>query len=186
MKKLIGVFSILILLSSCNQTKIAYVDVSEILKEYKGSKKAEEEMRIQSDKIAKELDELAFPFQQKVQEYQNNSKNLSDSEKKIREQELMQEQQIIQRQQQMAQQQVQEEGQKRIDIINDEIGSFLSEYAETHGFTYILGTSSQTKTVMYGDETLNITKEVIEALNEGYDADSVESNPSESVKDSTN
>jgi len=186
MKKLLGIFSILFLLSSCNQTKIAHVDVSEILKEYKGSKKAEEEMRIQSDRIAKELDALALPFQQKVQEYQQNSNNLSDSEKKLIEQELMQEQQIIQRQQQIAQQQVQEEGQKRIDIINNEIESFLAEYAQSNGFTYILGTSNQTKSVMYGDETLNITDAIIEALNEGYDTDNKEINQNNTVKDSTN
>jgi outer membrane protein len=184
MKKLLGVFSILFLLASCNQTKIAYVDVSEILKEYKGSKKAEEEMRIQSDKIGKELDALALPFQQKVQEYQQNSKNLSDSERKLKEQELMQEQQIIQRQQQMAQQQVQEEGQKKVEIINDEIESFLAEYAQSNGFTYILGTSSQTRNVMYGDETLNITEAIIEALNKEYSSDNEENNPDNSAKDS--
>ena len=185
MKKLLFVFSILILLTSCNQSKIAYVDVEEILKEYEGSKRAEEEMRAHSDKIAQELDQLAQPFQQKVQEYQQNSKNLSESEKTAKEQELMQEQQMIQRRQQLAQQQVQEEGQKKIDIINDDIESFLAEYAQSHGFTFILGTSNQTKSILYGDESLNITEEVITSLNENYDSDSGSDNSDDKTETAT-
>lgn len=174
MKKLITVLSIILLFTSCNQVKIAHVDVEEILKEYKGSKKAEEEMKVQSEKMSAELDQLANNFQQKVQEYQKNSKSLSENTKKQKEQELMQEQQQIQQRQQMAQQLVQAEGQKKIDIINEDIESFLTDYAKQKGLTYILGTSQQTKSVMYGEKSLDITEEVISALNDNYKPDNTE------------
>ncbi len=168
MKKLLLVFSILILLVSCTQTKIAYVDIAEVLQEYKGSKQAEEEMRIQSDKMAQELEQLAQPFQLKVQEYQQNSKNLSETDRAAKEQELMQEQQVIQRRQQLAQQQVQEEGQKKMEKINEDIDSFVAEYAKSNGFNFIFGTSDQTKSILYGDEALDITDKIIEALNNDF------------------
>ncbi|NOQ91314.1 MAG: OmpH family outer membrane protein [Flavobacteriaceae bacterium] len=168
MKKLLVVFSVFLLLASCNPIKITYVDIEEIIKEYEGSKEAEKEMKAESEKMAAELDQLAMSFQQKVQEYQSNSKDLSDTAKKEKEQVLMQEQQMIQQRQQMAQQQVQVEGQKMMGKINEEIETFLSEYAKTNGYSYILGTSNQTKSVYYGDATLNITEAVITALNEGY------------------
>lgn len=183
MKKLITVFSIILLFASCNQVKIAYVDVEEILKEYEGSKKAEEEMKAQSEKIATELDQLAFNFQQKVQEYQQNTNALSANAKKQKEQELMQEQQQIQQRQQMAQQLIQTEGQKRIDIINEDIESFLTDYAKQNGLTYILGTSKQTKSVMYGDKDLDITEEVIDALNDDYKSKSKEEKKEENTKE---
>ncbi len=82
----------------------------------------------------------------------------------------MQEQQMIQQRQQIAQQQVQAEGQKMIDKINEDIETFLEGYAKAKGYTYILGTSEQTKSVLYGQEKLNITAEVIEALNSDYDS----------------
>jgi outer membrane protein len=170
MKKIVGALTLLFLLASCTQVKIAHVDVEEILKEYKGSKKAEEEMKAQSERMASELDQLAIPFQQKVQEYQQNSQNLSASARQEKEQELMQEQQMIQQRQQIAQQQVQAEGQKKIDKINEDIESFLEGYATSNGYTYILGTSNTTKSVLYGKENLNITAEVIEALNSDYDS----------------
>jgi outer membrane protein len=159
----------MMLMASCTQVKIAHVDVEEILKEYEGSKKAEEEMKAQSETMANELDQLAIPFQQKVQEYQKNSQNMSSSARQEKEQELMQEQQMIQQRQQMAQQQVQSEGQKKIDQINEDVEEFLEGYAKSNGYTYILGTSEQTKTVLYGEEALDITDKVIEALNADYD-----------------
>ena len=170
MKKIVGALALIFALASCTQVKIAHVDVEEILKEYKGSKKAEEEMKAQSEQMANELDQLAIPFQQKVQEYQQNSQNLSASARQEKEQELMQEQQMIQQRQQIAQQQVQAEGQKRIDKINEDIESFLEGYAKSKGYTYILGSSEQTKSVLYGEESLNITAQVIEALNADYDS----------------
>jgi len=168
MKNLLLVFSVLFLLASCTQIKIAYVDVAEVMQKYKGSKQAEEEMRIQSEQMAQEIDQLAQPFQLKVQEYQNNSKNLSQSEKTAKEQELMQEQQVIQRRQQLAQQKVQEEGQKKMEKINEDIDTFVTDYAKSNGYNFIFGTSDQTKSILYGDEALDITDKIIEALNNNY------------------
>ncbi len=183
MKKLLLVFSVFLLLTSCNEVKIAYVDVEEIIKDYEGSKEAEKEMKAESEKMAAELDQLAKGFQLKVQEYQSNSKNLSDNAKREKEQVLMQEQQMIQQRQQMAQQQVQAEGQKKMDKINEAIESFLSDYAKTNGYNYILGTSSQTKSVYYGDASLNITESVITALNENYQPEKGEVKTEEAIKE---
>ena len=179
MKKLVVLCSMVMVLASCTQVKIAHVDVEEILKEYEGSKKAEAEMKAQSEQMANEIDQLAIPFQQKVQEYQKNQANLSASERQKQESELMQEQQMIQQRQQIAQQQVQAEGQKKIEKINDDIESFLSGYAKSKGFTYILGSSNQTKSVLYGEESLDITDEVVSALNEGYSEESAVETPAE-------
>lgn len=182
MKKLMGLIAFIFLMASCTQVKIAHVDVDEILKEYKGSKQAEEEMKAQSETMANELDQLALPFQQKVQEYQKTSQNMSPAVRQQKEQELMQEQQMIQQRQQMAQQQVQSEGQKKIDKINEDIEAFLEGYAKSKGFTYILGTSEQTKSVLYGEESLNITDDVIAAINVDFDKDS--SSSEEAVEES--
>jgi len=168
MKKVAIVFSLMILFASCTQVKIAYVDVEEILKEYDGAKQAEEEMKAQSQEISQKLDQIALPLQQKIQEYQVSKDNLSASARQKKEAELMQEQQAFQQQQQMAQQQVQAEGQRMFEKINTDIETFLADYGRSKGYTYILGSSMQTKSVLYGEESLNITDEVIDALNVNY------------------
>lgn len=168
MKNLLIVLSVLFLMASCNQVKVAYVDVDEILKEYDGAKEAEKEIQAESQKMSAEIDQMTMSFQAKVQDYQKTSNTLSADAKQKKEQELMQEQQQIQRGQQMVQQQMQSLGQAKIEELNKEIESFLEDYAESNGYSYILGTSQQTKAVMYGKPTLNITEEVLESLNESY------------------
>ena len=69
MKKLGVTLLLAVLLISCTQTKLAYVDVEEILKEYKGTKDAEKEMNKKSAEIGKELDEQAKVYQAKVTDY---------------------------------------------------------------------------------------------------------------------
>ncbi len=171
MKKLAVVFSLMILMASCTQVKIAYVDVEEILKEYDGAIKAEEDMQAQSQQISQQLDQMALPLQQKIQEYQQNKDKMSTAARQKKESELMREQQAFQQQQQMAQQQVQAEGQRMFEKINTDIETFLAEYGESNGYTYILGSSMQTKSVLYGKESLNITDEVIDALNVNYESE---------------
>ena len=171
MKNYLGMLFLMLMLASCNQVKIAYVEIEEVMKEYEGSKMAEVEIKAQSEKIMASLDSLAIPFQQRVQEYQQNSAGMSSSQRQEREQQLMREEQMIRQQQQLAQQQVQQESSRMLDQINEEIESFVTNYAETNGYAYILGTSSQTKTVLYGKEGLDLTDEIIEALNAQYKSD---------------
>ena len=165
MKRIIFAVGMVLMLTSCNQTKIAYVNIDEVLKEYEGSKNAEKSMREKSDQIMAELEPMMREFQTKVQEFQKNASNLSVNAKAEMEQQLMQEQQILQQRQQMAQQQVQQEGQQVYKDIDKKIDSLIASYAKSKGYTFVLGTSPSTKSIVYGDETMNITDEVIEVLN---------------------
>jgi outer membrane protein len=171
--------SMVFLFTSCTQEKVAYVDVEEIYKEYNKAKEAEQEMTIQSQKMSNELEELRMVFQQKVQEYQNASSSLSDTEKQQKEQELMREQQEIQQRQQMARQLMQEESKGKMDKIDEDIDRLISKYAESKGFTLVLGTSSQTKSVLYGDSSKNITDQIIESLNAEYEPEEIKEEVSE-------
>lgn len=152
-------------LASCNQSKIAYVNIDEVLKEYEGSKNAEKLMRQKSEQIMAELEPMAREFQLKVQDFQMNSSKLSSKAKAEKEQLLVQEQQVLQQRQQMAQQQVQQEGQQLYLDIDKKIDSLIGKYAKSNGYSFILGTSASTKSIVYGDETKNITDQVIESMN---------------------
>jgi len=168
MKKIFFAVGMVLMLTSCNQTKIAYVNIDEVLKEYDGSKNAEKSMREKSDQIMAGLEPMMREFQVKVQEFQKNASKLSAKAKTEKEQQLMQEQQILQQRQQMAQQQVQQEGQQIYLDIDKKIDSLIGEYAKSKGYSFVLGTSPQTKSVLYGNEKDNITNLVIESLNSSY------------------
>jgi len=169
MKRFFIAVGFILVLTSCNQTKIAYVNIEEVLKEYEGSKNAEKLMKAQSDKIMTELEPMAREFQAKVMEFQKNAPKLSASVKAKQEQQLLQEQQLIQQRQQMAQQQVQQEGRQIYIDMDKKVDSLIGVFARSKGYSFVLGTSASTKSVIYGKDEANITDEVIESLNSSYD-----------------
>ncbi len=65
MKKLMGALVLFFALTSCTQVKIAYVDVEEVLREYEGSKKAEEEMKPSPRKFPTSWTSSLFLFNKK-------------------------------------------------------------------------------------------------------------------------
>lgn len=178
-------FGIILLLAttliSCTQTKIAYVDVEEILKEYKGTKDAEKEMNLKSAEIGKELDAKANAYQAKVSEYYAKAGKMSAKSRQQEEQSLMQQQEVLKQGQQQAQMIVQKEGQDKMTEINEEIEDFVADYAKDNGYTFILGTSDQTKSVLYGDSKSDVTDIILEALNDSYKKENT--NATEKEKD---
>ncbi len=81
MKKLLLV-AVVILVASCNQTKIAYINVEDLMKDYEGTKALESEtLKVKQEEMAKELDSISAPFQAKVQEYYQNAQKMSASKK---------------------------------------------------------------------------------------------------------
>ncbi|RPD96496.1 OmpH family outer membrane protein [Aureibaculum marinum] len=169
MKKFVIVLIVALGLFSCQKSvKIAYIDVEEIMKEYKGTKDTEEAMKVKSDKLKLELDSLISNWQNKAKAYQDNAPKMSAKARAEREQSLMQEQQQINQRQQTIQQQVQQEGQESLEALSNEISDFVKSYAKEKGYNFVLGTSGTSGTVIYGDEASDVTDEVLIQLNKSY------------------
>ncbi|MBI9040854.1 OmpH family outer membrane protein [Lutibacter sp.] len=166
MKKLL-VIAFAVVLASCNQTKVAYVDVEVLMKDYEGTKSLESKMKEKQEAKAKELDSLTAPFQAKVQNYYKAAQTMSPQKRAEAEGALQQEQQFLQAQQQQASQELQKETQESYEAITKVVDSLVGTYAKSNGYNMIFGTSGK-GTVMYGDEKLDITKQVLEVLNKEY------------------
>lgn len=169
MKNLVIVVIVALGLLSCQESvKIAYVDVEEIMKEYKGTKETEATMKVKSDKLKAELDSLIGNWQNRAKIYQDNAQKMSAKARAEREQVLMQEQQQINQRQQTIQQQVQAEGQESLQALSKEINDFVKTYAKEKGYNFVLGTTGSNGTVMYGDESADVTDDVLVQLNKSY------------------
>lgn len=166
MKKLL-ILTFAVLMASCNQTKVAYVDIEVLMKDYEGTKALETKMKAKQELKAKELDSLTAPFQAKVQSYYQAAQSMSPQKRAEAEGALQQEQQFLQAQQQQASQELQKETQDNYEVITKTVDSLVGNYAKTKGYNLVFGTSGK-GTVMYGDENLDITKQVLEVLNKDY------------------
>jgi outer membrane protein len=168
MRKLSVLFAITILITACTQTKIGFVDVQEVMKEYDAAQSIEGELKFEQENIAKSLDSLTGPFQAKVQEFYKNQARMSVSKRQAAEQELQEENQQLQQQQQQVQQYLQQKGVAEIEALTKTIDSTVAAYAVANSFQMIMATQA-TGQVIYGDDSANITEAVIDILNAAYE-----------------
>lgn len=153
-----------LLLFSCNQTKVAYIDVAELMKGYDATIALEAELLAKQEAKSKVLDSISAPFQQRVQEYYQNADNMSATKRSEAEQALQQEQQLLQMQQQQAANELQQEQLEKSEALSKIVDSTVAAYARDNGLKLILGTQGN-GTVIYGEESLNITENILEILN---------------------
>ena len=168
MRKLSVLFVITVLMMSCTQTKIGYVDVQEVMKQYDAAQSIEAELKFEQENIRKSLDSVMVPFQAKVQEFYKNEAGMSASKRQVTEQELQQEQQQLQQQQQQVQQYLQQKGVAEIEALTKKIDSTVGAYAVANGYHMVMATQA-TGQVIYGDDSSNLSEAVIDILNAEYE-----------------
>ncbi|HET8753665.1 MAG TPA: OmpH family outer membrane protein [Salinimicrobium sp.] len=153
------------------ENKTAYVDTTRLIREYSEMKDVESEFTAKSEKIKQQLDSAAQEFQQEVMEYQENMATLSNSERQATESKLMQKQQMLQQQQQTISGQLRNESDAVIDSLVTKVKDYVKAYGEEHDYTYIFG-SNESANIMYAEEGLDITDEILKELNGGTASDS--------------
>lgn len=167
MKKIVFALMGTFLLASCSQEKTAYVDNTKLIQEYQGLKDTEAKFTSKTDLIKKQLDSAAKAFQAEVKDYQSKAKSMSSSARKEKEQELMEKQQSLRQQQATIGKLLNQKSNKAIDSIVEVVKSFVADYGEKNGYTYIFG-STASANIMYAKEGKDITEEVLKVLNADY------------------
>jgi len=165
----------IISLSSCQQQKIAYVDNGKVINEYQEKIDIEARYKVKIEAYQKKRDSLGRAFQTEVQEYQAKESTYSTKMKQELGQQLGQKQQRLQQQLQFEEQQISKSSQTEIDSLIGKVNKFVKDYGQKNGYTFILGTSENNASVMYGKDEYNLTEIVSKALNSNY-------NPEEKTK----
>jgi outer membrane protein len=181
MKKIIIAIVALISLSACTEQKIAYVNSEELMKEYHVMKDYQAELKKQEEAFQAKYEKEIAAIQGAYQEFQKNAAKMGRKNAEARNAELSQKFQQIQQQQQAEAYQLQQESQEKMSSLLKEVTDFVAEYGKKNKYTYILGTSEMSGNVLYGDEKLDITDVVLEALN----ADSKEEKSEEKIEETT-
>lgn len=168
MRKLVGLFSVALILASCQeQQKIAFVNNGEVINAY--TEKIEIEARyekIDAD-FQKRTDSIGKAFQTEAQDFQTQAAKMSQQEQQEQYQVLGQKQQRLQQQIQQEQQQLGQKFNVEIDSAMSHVKQFVNDYGKENGYTFILG-KNEAGSVMFGEEAKDISNEIIEALNADY------------------
>lgn len=165
---LIILFAAVIFTSCQKQQKIAFVDNGKVINDYKEKVDLEEKYKIKNEAFTQKIDSVRKAVQLEANALDLKVKNLSKSKAEKEYQDFGQKQQVLQQQFQFEQQQLQQGFQKEMDSIIVKVKDFVKDYGKTNSYTYILGTSDASATVMYGAESEDLTEIILTALNDDY------------------
>ena len=157
----------LIVLSSCQQQKIGFVDNSKLINDYKEKKDIESRIQSKINAFQKRTDSLQQAFQLEVNEAEIKAKRMSQSEIQKLMKEFQDREQVLSQRVQFERQQIAQESQSQNDSLIQKIRDFVGDYAKSKGYDYILG-SNEAGSVMFGNEDNDLTEAILEALNSSY------------------
>jgi outer membrane protein len=147
--------------------KIAYVESSKLLEDYKGMQDARKAFEVKAKRWEAQNQTMVRGFQTAVQQYQKQAESLTAEQRAATEQKLQAQQQQVGQGQQKLQQQAQEEEAKMTQSVLERLNKQIEKYGKANGYRMIL-IAAPSGTIAYGRKDLDITPQVLKYLNAEY------------------
>lgn len=155
-------------ISSDQTFTIAMIDTDTIFAKYDMVVDMLHELEDVDKKLSDDFQRNANNFQKDYENYLKIGSTLTFSEQKKKEEQLQKRQQELQQMEQRYAQQLMETRTQRNQEVQNKIFEFVETYNKTHGNYTIIMSKSRTSGVLYSLPTMDITEEVLDALNEDY------------------
>jgi len=151
-----------------NTELIVYVNSDSLLNNYEYFKTIKDKFQAKSKKAQTDLTAKGTAFQREVAAYQQNAANLSAEQRAATEERLARKQQELQTFNQNAGNALANEEAAENEKLYNKVADFLKKHAKTKGYKLVLTYSKSNPTVLFADESLDVTKEVVAGLNEEF------------------
>ncbi len=146
---------------------IAYINSDSLLSNYDLMKEIEGKLSEKQQKFEKEYQNRAQGLQQEINDFQRTAANLTRAQGQALEESLMQKRQNLVRYQEDLTLQLRQEEADLNEDLYEKVSAFLKDYGKKYDLQLVL-TYSRGSGVLYANEALDISNEVIEGLNEAY------------------
>ncbi|MCK8140479.1 OmpH family outer membrane protein [Flavobacterium sp. I-SCBP12n] len=173
-KKALILIALAISVVACNkpaeaakEVKTAYVDTSELMKEYTEAKDLEAKYKTKAEEKGRQLDAEIKRFKQEAANFQSQAQANGQEWAQKKGAELQKREQQLGYAQQALSQELQQESGKEMDSLVSGVKKFIKAYGKEKGYAYIYGTGDAAS-ILYAEDKFNITKEVIKSLNDKY------------------
>ncbi|MEJ1221455.1 OmpH family outer membrane protein [Sediminicola sp. 1XM1-17] len=166
MKKILFA-AVLMTMVGCQENKIAFVDNVKLMDEYQEKIDMESKFKTKAEALNKTRDSISQAFQIEAQAFQSKADKMSQDQAQKEYGALQQRGQMIGQQLQQQEQQLQSVSQTEMDSIISKVKREIKAYGKDKGYTFILG-GGEGGSVLYGDDSKDVTKEVLAILNEKY------------------
>jgi outer membrane protein len=151
--------------------KLAFVDVDSLLTNYAYYQDLAEEMMRKQENYSLLLDEEKRKIDKEVQEYNTKiERNVFSTDERARSEynRIGKKQVALEEKAAKYSQELADESTANSQKISEAVEDFIKEYNKTHGYNMIISKSS----LLFADEKLNITAQVLEGLNAAYNQSS--------------
>jgi outer membrane protein len=147
---------------------VVYINQDTLLANYEYFKAIKAKLEKLSQTAQTELAAKDQAFQKEVATYQKSANALTPAQKAATEKRLATKQQSLQALSQNTGKQLQEIEASENANLYERIATYLKTYTKTKGYKIVLTYSKSSPSMLYGDESLDVTKEVLVGLNEEY------------------
>ena len=146
---------------------IAYINSDSLLKNYDFFSDLESKFNEKRDKLDAEYRNRAQGLQTEIANFQQNYSNMTISQARAIEEDLQKKQQNLVLYQEQLTRQLMEEEQKMNSELFDKVSDYLKDYGMDKNLQLVL-TYTKGSGVLYANDSLNITHDVIFGLNDAY------------------
>jgi outer membrane protein len=147
---------------------IVYVNSDSLLSNYDYYKAVRDKFQEKSKKAQADLTAKGTAFQREVAAYQQGAANLSAEQRANTEERLARKQQELATYNQNAGNALANEEAAENDKLYNKVSDYLKVYAKSKGYKIVLTYSKSNPAVLYADESLDVTKAVVDGLNADY------------------
>lgn len=145
------------------KTKVACIDNAKVISSYPGIEQAARKLQVKELELKAKADTLAKEFQLKLGEYEKKKNSMTSSEIQSAETELRMMQDRYRHFSTINDDKFKKEQVKVTEKAIEEINKIIVKYAKDKGYSVVLG-ANNTGSVVYADETIDITEEIIHVL----------------------
>lgn len=147
---------------------IVFVNQDSLLTNYEYFKSIKAAFEDKSRKAQVDLNAKGTAFQREAAAYQQTAPTLSAEQRASTEERLARKQQELAAYNQNASSALANEEAAENEKLYNKVAEFLKKHAKNKGYKMVLSYSKANPTVLFADESLDVTKEVVTGLNEEY------------------
>lgn len=159
--------AVVLLIMSCQQEKIGFVDNVKLMQDYQKKKDIEAKYTTKLEAFGQKKDSITQAFQQEAQAFQVKAQSMSQQKAQEEYGMFQQKGQLIGQQLQQEEQLLQMEGQTDMDSLVTKVKEEIKAYGKANSYSYILG-GGDGGSVLYGKEANDLTDEITKILNDKY------------------
>lgn len=147
---------------------IVYVNADTLQKHYQYFVDVKKKLEEKNTARQQQFDSKGRAFQNEVANAQRAAQGMTQEQQQQVSMNLQKKQQDLGQLQQSLAGQAAKEEQEETEKLYNKITEYLKKYAKDHGYKMVISYSKGNSAILYADEDLDVTKDVLKGLNEEY------------------